>query len=284
MGRQLVLFGLRADGEEFPIEASISQINDGSGTLYTVMLRDVTGRVKADEALRRSREELRELSANLQNVREEEKTRIARELHDDLGQQLTALKMDLSSVEAALGEKTRPVSEIVGQLRDMRRLVDSTVASVRRIAADQRPIMLDDLGLLPAIDWLADDFTNRYGVDVERRIDAVDILFTPPAATAMFRIVQEALTNVARHADATRVTLDIRIDQRDCVLTVTDDGRGSPAPHGPRGSGKSFGLIGMRERARMLGGSVSMRTAEGEGFALTVTLPLQRVQQEEAQP
>ena len=280
MGRQLVLFGLRADGEEFPIEASISQIDDDNGKLYTVMLRDVTERMKADEALRRSREELRELSANLQNVREEEKSRIARELHDDLGQQLTALKMDLSSVEAALDDASPPIAEIVGRLHSMRALVDRTVASVRRIAADQRPVMLDDLGLLPAVDWLADDFTNRYGVEVERRIDSGEIAFTPHAATALFRIVQEALTNVARHADATRVTLDMHIEAENVILTITDDGRGSPATNAQRG--KSFGLIGMRERARMLGGSVSVRTAGGEGFAVTVTLPLRAVQHEEA--
>jgi PAS domain S-box-containing protein len=280
MGRQLVLFGLRADGEEFPIEASISQIDDDNGKLYTVMLRDVTERMKADEALRRSREELRELSANLQNVREEEKSRIARELHDDLGQQLTALKMDLSSVEAALDDASPPIAEIVGRLHSMRALVDRTVASVRRIAADQRPVMLDDLGLLPAVDWLADDFTNRYGVEVERRIDSGEIAFTPHAATALFRIVQEALTNVARHADATRVTLDMHIEAENVILTITDDGRGSPATNALRG--KSFGLIGMRERARMLGGSVSVRTAGGEGFAVTVTLPLRAVQHEEA--
>jgi PAS domain S-box-containing protein len=280
MGRQLVLFGLRADGEEFPIEASISQIDDDNGKLYTVMLRDVTERMKADEALRRSREELRELSANLQNVREEEKSRIARELHDDLGQQLTALKMDLSSVEAALDDASPPIAEIVGRLHSMRALVDRTVASVRRIAADQRPVMLDDLGLLPAVDWLADDFTNRYGVEVERRIDSGEIAFTPHAATALFRIVQEALTNVARHADATRVTLDMHIEAENVILTITDDGRGSPATDAQRG--KSFGLIGMRERARMLGGSVSVRTAGGEGFAVTVTLPLRAVQHEEA--
>jgi PAS domain S-box-containing protein len=280
MGRQLVLFGLRADGEEFPIEASISQIDDDNGKLYTVMLRDVTERMKADEALRRSREELRELSANLQNVREEEKSRIARELHDDLGQQLTALKMDLSSVEAALDDASPPIAEIVGRLHSMRALVDRTVASVRRIAADQRPVMLDDLGLLPAVDWLADDFTNRYGVEVERRIDSGEIAFTPHAATALFRIVQEALTNVARHADASRVTLDMNIEAENVILTITDDGRGSPATDAQRG--KSFGLIGMRERARMLGGSVSVRTAGGEGFAVTVTLPLRAVQHEEA--
>jgi PAS domain S-box-containing protein len=280
MGRQLVLFGLRADGEEFPIEASISQIDDDNGKLYTVMLRDVTERMKADEALRRSREELRELSANLQNVREEEKSRIARELHDDLGQQLTALKMDLSSVEAALDDASPPIAEIVGRLHSMRALVDRTVASVRRIAADQRPVMLDDLGLLPAVDWLADDFTNRYGVEVERRIDSGEIAFTPHAATALFRIVQEALTNVARHADATRVTLDMHVEAENVILTITDDGRGSPGTNAQRG--KSFGLIGMRERARMLGGSVSVRTAGGEGFAVTVTLPLRAVQHEEA--
>ena len=226
MGRQLVLFGLRADGEEFPIEASISQIDDDNGKLYTVMLRDVTERVKADEALRRSREELRELSANLQNVREEEKSRIARELHDDLGQQLTALKMDLSSVEAALDDESPPIAEIVGRLHSMRRLVDRTVASVRRIAADQRPIMLDDLGLLPAVDWLANDFTNRYGIEVERDIDSAISRSRRHAATALFRIVQEALTNVARHADATRVRSTAR-RRGEFVLTIADNGRGA---------------------------------------------------------
>jgi PAS domain S-box-containing protein len=276
MGLQRVLFGLRANGEEFPIEASISQIDDGTGKLYTVMLRDVTERVKADSALRSSREELRELSANLQNVREEEKSRIARELHDDLGQQLTALKMDLSIVEQAIGGQSAANAEIAEQLRGMRQLVDRTVASVRRIAADQRPVMLDDLGLLPAIDWLADDFTNRYGVEVERHFATGEVEFGPAAATALFRIVQEALTNVARHADATRVTLDIHIDADDCILRVADNGRGSCTPDAR--TGKSFGLIGMRERARMLGGSVSVETAEGRGFAVTVSLPMQAVQ------
>jgi signal transduction histidine kinase len=219
---------------------------------------------------------LRELSENLQNVREEEKSRIARELHDDLGQQLTALKMDLSIVEQAIGGQSAANAEIAEQLRGMRQLVDRTVASVRRIAADQRPVMLDDLGLLPAIDWLADDFTNRYGVEVERHFATGEVEFGPAAATALFRIVQEALTNVARHADATRVTLDIHIDADDCILRVADNGRGSCTPDAR--TGKSFGLIGMRERARMLGGSVSVETAEGRGFAVTVSLPMQAVQ------
>jgi two-component system sensor histidine kinase UhpB len=279
MGKQRVLFGLRSNGEEFPIEASISQIRDGDGKLYTVMLRDITERVKAENAQRQSREELRELSANLQNVREEEKTRIARELHDDLGQQLTALKMDISSVEQELENTAEP--SLLQQLRAMRRLIDATVASVRRIAADLRPVMLDDLGLIPAIEWLANDFTNRYGIDVERRIEAGDTRFTPTGATTLFRIVQEALTNVARHAEATLVTLTVRIERGVCVLQIADNGRG--ANRSPTSGEKSFGLLGIRERAHMLGGTVDIHTSNDKGFALTVTFPVLAVQQQEMQ-
>ncbi|RDJ99744.1 hypothetical protein DLM46_26640 [Paraburkholderia lacunae] len=279
MGKQRVLFGLRSNGEEFPIEASISQIRDGDDKLYTVMLRDITERVKAENALRQSREELRELSANLQNVREEEKTRIARELHDDLGQQLTALKMDLSSVEQQL-ENTAE-SRLLQQLRGMRRLIDATVASVRRIAADLRPVMLDDLGLIPAIEWLANDFTNRYGIDVERRIEVGDTRFTPAGATTLFRIVQEALTNVARHAEATLVTLTVHVEGGVCVVKIADNGQG--ASHCAPSAEKSFGLLGIRERAHMLGGTVEIHTSSGKGFALTVTFPVSAVQQQEMQ-
>lgn len=281
MGRQRVLFGLRGNGEEFPIEASISQIRDASGKLYTVMLRDITERQRAENALKQSREELRELSANLQNVREEEKTRIARELHDDLGQQLTALKMDLSVIEQQLRAPNRaqPDDDVLSQLQGMRRLIDATVASVRRIAADLRPVMLDDLGLVPAIEWLANDFTNRYGIDVERQIETGGLTFTSTGATTLFRIVQEALTNVARHADATRVALRLDIEEGFCVLRVADNGRGA-APGGTAHEDKSFGLIGIRERAHMLGGSVTIDTALARGFSITVAFPLGTVQQE----
>ncbi|WP_181145479.1 PAS domain-containing sensor histidine kinase [Burkholderia multivorans] len=281
MGRQRVLFGLRANGEEFPIEASISQIRDGSGKLYTVMLRDITERLRAENAVRQSREELRELSANLQNVREEEKTRIARELHDDLGQQLTALKMDLSVVEQRLRTPAdaAPDATVLAHLQGMRKLIDATVASVRRIAADLRPVMLDDLGLVPAIEWLANDFTNRYGIDVERHVETGGIAFTNAGATTLFRIVQEALTNVARHADATRVALRLDVEDGFCVLRVADNGHGAP-PGGPAHEDKSFGLIGIRERAHMLGGTVTIDTAPARGFSITVALPLGNVEQD----
>jgi two-component system sensor histidine kinase UhpB len=286
MGKQRVLFGLRTNGQEFPIEASISQIEDRNGKLYTVMLRDVTERVQADNTLQASREELRALSANLQHVREEEKTRIARELHDDLGQQLTALKMDLSAVEESLDTGAIPDRalnhEITGHLRSMRRLIDATVASVRRIAADLRPVMLDDLGLVPAIEWLVSDFTNRYGIPVETRIEHGEAIFNRDGATALFRIVQEALTNVARHAEATLVILSIVLEDGQYVLRVEDNGRGAVERHSP--DGKSFGLLGMRERAHMLGGRVSTGPADGNGFVVTVRFPANTLTQDEVLP
>jgi PAS domain S-box-containing protein len=286
MGKQRVLFGLKSNGEEFPIEASISQIDDGDGKLYTVMLRDVTERVKADTTLQASREELRALSANLQHVREEEKTRIARELHDDLGQQLTSLKMDLSAVEQMLDTPASAdpalQQEITAQLHSMRRLIDATVASLRRIAADLRPVMLDDLGLVPAIEWLANDFTNRYGIAVEMRIEPGEASFNRDGATALFRIVQEALTNVARHADATLVTVSILVEDDQYVLRVEDNGRGAAERLEP--DGKSFGLLGMRERAHMLGGLVSINTGTGRGFVVTVRFPVHSLEQDETQP
>ncbi|WP_258398573.1 PAS domain S-box protein [Burkholderia multivorans] len=285
MGRQRVLFGLRGDGAEFPIEASISQIVDGTGKLYTVMLRDVTERVRAENALKQSREELRELSANLQNVREEEKARIARELHDDLGQQLTALKMDVSAVELGIAGVVAPNTGVREQLRGMHRLIDSTVASVRRIAADLRPVMLDDLGLVPAIEWLVNDFTRRYRITVERDIAPVDTAFTGAGATTLFRIVQEALTNVARHADATHVKLALKIEDGYCMLRIADNGHGAPDSGRDGGAGSdardrpSFGLIGIRERAHMLDGTVTIDNRPGAGFTMTVTLPLHAIQQ-----
>ncbi|WP_028220912.1 PAS domain-containing sensor histidine kinase [Paraburkholderia oxyphila] len=284
MGRQQrVLFGLRANGEEFPIEASISQIRDASGKLYTVMLRDITERLRAENSLKRSREELRELSANLQNVREAEKTRIARELHDDLGQQLTALKIDVSALENRL--RGAIDSDNAERLAGMRKLIDSTVKAVRRIAADLRPVMLDDLGLVPAIEWLANDFTNRYGIAVQRHIHTGNAAFSRAAATTLFRIVQEALTNVARHAEASVVVLTLEVDGQHCTLRIVDNGHGAPAHPGDSpertGHDKSFGLLGIRERAHMFNGTVEIDTAPGEGFAIAITFELDTLQSEE---
>ncbi|OLL31132.1 hypothetical protein BTH42_13035 [Burkholderia sp. SRS-W-2-2016] len=298
MGGQRVLPGLRANGEEFPLEASISQTGEDAGKLYTVMLRDVTARVEAEHALQQSREELRQLSANLQNVREAEQRRIARELHDDLGQQLAALKMDLATLEQTLCERgaaragsaarsmaattAATTAGVAAQLRGMHGVIDSTVASLRRIAADLRPVMLDDLGLVAALDWLANDFTRRYGIEVARRIEPLDAAYSRQRATALFRIVQEALNNVARHADASAVELTLDTRGPDCMLRIADNGRGACRPPPGDTRHKPFGLIGVRERAHTLGGSVRIDTADNAGFAVTVTFPLQSLQQAES--
>jgi signal transduction histidine kinase len=146
--------------------------------------------------------------------------------------------------------------------------------------------MLDDLGLVPAIEWLAHDFTQRYGISLEHRVDTGGVEFSSEAATALFRIVQEALTNVARHAQATHVVLTLSVDGKNCLLRVADDGcgaSGATAPADvPPARDKSFGLLGIRERAHMLGGAVATDTAPGKGFTLTITLPLAGLRPQEA--
>jgi PAS domain S-box-containing protein len=270
MGRQRALYALRRDGSEFPIEASISQIAEGGVSLYTVMLRDITERVYAEQALRRSREELQQLSDSILATREEEKRRIARELHDDLGQRLSALKMDMTMLAADVSEG-RETRGILEDITAMNGVIDDTVASVRRIASDLRPALLDELGMLTAIEWLANDFSGRYGLPVS--VDGEDADVPEQTAIAMFRIVQEALSNVVRHADATAIRVSLINREGEIELQVRDNGVGwdkGPSANGPR---KSLGLLGIRERVRLLGGTVTVDSQPGNGFCLTVMIP-----------
>ena len=270
MGGQSEITGLRADGGEFPVEASISQAVVGGKSLFTVVLRDISVRKRAERELDESRQQLRRLSAALQAVREEEKTRIARELHDELGQALTGLKMDLVQLADELGTDQL---KAVDRAKSMQSLLDSTVASVRRIATELRPLMLDDLGLVATIEWLAHDFSQRTGVAVELNLPAADFDVAPELATAVFRVLQESLTNVARHADASRVGVALSGSQVGIELRVQDNGKGIH-PGAPPGT-KPLGLLGMRERAAMLGGTFVLDTEPGVGTSIVMTLPLQ---------
>ncbi len=269
MGTQRIVTGLRRNGEEFPIDAAISQLSEHDEKFYTVILRDVTERVRADEALRRSKKELQELGAAAHVAREHEKSRIARELHDELGQSLTALQMDVAWCK----EKMLPEQQaFAGKLDRMQAMLDATVAATRRIAADLRPLMLDDLGLVPAIEWLVEDFSQRSGVACELAVSDSDLVLPDMHATAVFRIIQESLTNVTRHARASRV--EVSIAQTDSVLTVKvrDNGTGFSveAPRKPN----SYGLLGLRERAALLGGEATISSAPGEGTQVEVRLPV----------
>jgi PAS domain S-box-containing protein len=265
MGHLRIVAGLRADGEEFPIDASISQITERGKHFFTVILRDVTERVRAERALRDSREEIKEMALAANSVREQEKSRIARELHDELGQALTALKIDVVWMKQNL---SAPKSELAGKLTEMQGLVDGTVAATRRISSDLRPLILDDLGLAAAAEWLVQNFTRRTGVACELAI-APDVEIGEPHATGVFRVLQETLTNIARHAEATQVEVNLGREDGRLVLHVQDNGRGFDAGAHKQGS---FGLMGIRERAALLEGEVVIQSTPGKGTLVELRL------------
>ena len=272
MGDATTLWALRADGTEFPIEASISQAGDPGQHFYTVILRDVTLRKMAQDALHAQKEELRRLSAQVLEAREEEKTRIARELHDELGQLLTALKMDL----AWLRERLPPGDADAAQRAEqMGRVLDQTVGSTRRISSDLRPLMLDDLGLAEAANWLVGDFASRSGVQCEVRMTGDGELegADKSVATAIYRALQESLTNIARHAGARQAWVSVGVENGEIWFEVEDDGRGiAPADLAKT---RSLGLKGMRERVTYLGGSIEVARAPRGGTRVRGRLPAQ---------
>jgi PAS domain S-box-containing protein len=267
-GALRIVTGLRRNGEEFPIDASISQLVEDGKRFYTVILRDVTSRVEAEEALRRSKDELQELGAAAHLTREQEKSRIARELHDELGQLLTMLQMDVAWCKE---KKPADNPAFAAKLDRMESLLKSTIAATRRIASDLRPLMLDDLGLVPSLEWLVENFSQRTQIPCELSVAAGDLTLTTPQATAIFRIVQESLTNIAKHAQAKHADITIERDDAALVVRVEDDGVGfaTNAPRKPQ----SFGLFGLRERASMIGGEVTITSAPGQGTSVEVRLP-----------
>jgi PAS domain S-box-containing protein len=276
MGSQRIVTGLRSNGEEFPIDAAISQVSLQGRKYYTVILRDVTERQRAEDALRRSEDELRHLADELRHAasagataREQEKSRIARELHDELAQSLAMLRMDLIWIkerDAGADATTR------AKLDAMQKLLDESVAATRRVAADLRPLVLDDLGLVPAVEWLTQKFEERYGIDCVVTIAPPDLELADPYATAVFRILQEALANVARHAGASRVDVELRSVGGEIHLGVRDDGHGFD-PSRPRKPG-SFGLVGLRERVHLVDGRIAIESAPGQGTRIDVRIPL----------
>jgi signal transduction histidine kinase len=238
-----------------------------------------TERRRAEERLRDSHEQLRALSVYLQYVREEERTRIAREVHDELGQALTALKLDLAHVSSRLPRSQRP---LLDKLQTMSDHVDETIQSVRRIATELRPGILDDLGLVAALEWQANEFQNRTGIECHVSSTLQDTQLDADLNTAFFRIFQETLTNIMRHANATRVDVNSTREDGRLVLTVRDNGRGIlPGEIKDR---RSIGLLGMEERAALLGGEFEITGEPGRGTTVTVKIPLLRRRAGSASP
>jgi PAS domain S-box-containing protein len=248
---------------------------DAAGKVQSVLSinRNITERNRAEEQVKQSREQLRALSAHLQSVREEERTMIAREIHDELGQALTGLKMDLSFLQNGLSKAgAAGLSRLTERAMSMSRLIDQTIQTVRRIATDLRPGILDDLGLVAAIEWQAQDFQNRTGINCRFTPGVEDLGLDQDLSTAAFRIFQETLTNVARHSGATEVDVNLNHCDDSLALEITDNGKGISAAE--ISGSRSLGILGMRERASLLGGELQISGTPGEGTTVTLRIPL----------
>jgi len=263
----------RLDGSAMWVEGDYMCFYDAAGRItgHFGIQRDVTDRTLAAEELEQSRTELRALAARLQAIREEERTRIAREIHDELGQALTALKLDLAwlSAKRPKGSGNSGPLRVIDQSITAR--IDETMQIVRRIASELRPSVLDQLGLEAAIEFLVQDATKRTGIAVTLQADEFPRLPDDVASHA-FRIIQEALTNVTRHSQATQVNVSVRRAGGALILGVADNGVGF-APDSMSGL-RSLGLVGMRERALACGGVLMVQGKPGEGTAIVVTIPL----------
>lgn len=238
---------------------------------YMALDSDITERKKAEELLQHSYDEIRQLASHLQDVREEERAGIAREIHDELGQQLTGLKMDLSWIarKIPLQEGDEIKKKVTGTLD----LLDITIKTVRRIATDLRPSILDDLGLVAAIEWQSQEFQKRSGIPTKFDCNFEEFNGSSAIAIGLFRICQESLTNIARYAEAKTVSISFReMDNKFILLKVKDNGKGFEPDK--IGNKKTLGLLGMKERTLMMGGDFKISSKPGKGTLLAVTVPL----------
>lgn len=260
----------RFDGKHIWVRNSARAIRDPEGRVvyYEGGIEDITALKESENELLASREQLRVLAAHLESVREEERTRIAREIHDELGQLLTGLKLDLAWLVTRLPMTQEYMRE---RIRAMSGLVDDTIKSVRRIATELRPGILDDLGLTAAIEWQTQEFQSRTGIHCEFLQERGDGVEDPDRRTALFRILQETLTNVARHAHATQVVVSLRTTDGRHELRVEDNGRG--ITNAEIVNRKALGILGIQERARLLGGDVDISGRPGAGTTIVVRIP-----------
>lgn len=266
---ELEFGGYLRDGRREITQISSTIIDVGGVPCVLTHAHDVTDRRHAEQELEYSHQQLRALASRLQRGREEERRTIAREIHDELGQSLTGIKLQMAWVQAHL---KRPDHGVRDRLMTAMQRIDGTIDSVRRIATQLRPALLDDLGLVAALEWVVQDFGRTAGVRTLVHVPADDPPVNADCATAIFRIVQESLTNVARHAAATEVEFSFKEHRGTLQVVVRDNGRG--VTHDQLADSRSLGLLGLRERAMSVGGLLEISGAPGQGTEVRLTLPI----------
>jgi signal transduction histidine kinase len=230
---------------------------------------DISERVKAQEEIKLTSEKLRELTNHLLKIREEERKRIGREIHDELGQQLTAIKMDVSWIDKKIPDET-PL--IKNKLKNIITLLDGSNQSIRRILSELRPGILDDNGLLEALEWLNRQFTAQTGIPVEFETRETELKVPEPVSTCIFRVYQETFTNITRYANASKVVASLTIGNNSICIAVEDDGEGFDMTSAA--NKKSFGILGMKERILALNGIFKLVSQPGKGTRITIILPV----------
>ena len=258
----------KKNGETIHTEVSVYDFESGGKPTRLVLANDVTEQFKTEEKLKKSYAEIRELASHLQDVREEERAGIAREIHDELGQQLTGLKMDFSWLSRKMNQDDELIRE---RITNSLSLLDQAIKTVRRISTELRPGILDDLGLVPAIEWQAEEFQKRFSVPTHFTTDAGHIHFPAGVSIGLFRICQESLTNIARHARASKIRITLNLEPENIFLCIEDNGRGFQQER--QEERKTLGLLGMKERALMMGGEFSIESAGGAGTSVQVSIP-----------
>ncbi len=257
---------IRKDGSFVTVEISSKMLPNGD---FQGIARDVTERKKAEEKLNLSHQQMRNLAAHLQSVREEERVRIAREIHDELGQQLTGLKMDVSWLDKKLPQVNPGIREKVSE---MLLLLDETVKTVRRISTELRPGILDDLGLMAALEWQSSEFEKRSNIRCKFVSGFSEERFDKAIATSIFRIFQEALTNIARHSGATEVNAELKAEADHILLLISDNGKGFNVDETK--SKMTLGILGMEERALVMHGELTIHSEPGKGTSIRVEVPI----------
>jgi PAS domain S-box-containing protein len=276
LNRRVELSALHKDGSEFPIELSVTALTIEGRKVFSAFLRDIRERKQAERALKEAYDQLRDLTGRLTEAEEIERRRLARELHDEFGQALTGLKFDVAwlTKEMSRVNKVPDAAGIKAKTMGMSHAIDGLIKSVRATAASLRPGVLDDLGLVAALEWLAGSFHERTGLPCDLMIDssARDLPTDLTLATTVFRGAQELLTNVMRHAQASKASIRLTAGEGQMVLTIGDDGRGFTLDQWKQG--RSLGLRGLQERVQLVGGSVSIVSSPGAGTKVTLALPM----------